>query len=125
MKDALALAAQCVCVLFAEVSATIHPLLGHGVPAAQPCECECPFAPCFCLADLDPHAGHRRQHPGLFSLCLGFRSPVCDLQPTLQPLLDYAGAHAGSRVLLGLCPHHLCGASAQVGCVFRRHQACK
>lgn len=39
---------------------------------------------------------------------------MCHLQPTVQPLLDYAGAHAGSRVLPGLCPHNLRRSPAQV-----------
>lgn len=39
---------------------------------------------------------------------------MCNLQPTIQPLLDHAGAHAGSGLLLGLCPHNLRRPSAQV-----------
>lgn len=67
-----------------------------------------------CLTDVDPHAGHGWEHLVVLFLCLGFWSLVCGLQPTLQPLLDHAEAHAGSSVLLSLCPYNLHSSSAQV-----------
>lgn len=87
--------------------------LTEGFARSQYATIGIPFGP-FCLADLDPHAGHCWEHLVLLFLCLGFWSLVCNLQPTLQPIRDYAEAHAGPRVLLSLCSHNLRSASAQV-----------
>lgn len=43
---------------------------------------------------------------------------MCHLQPTIQPLWDYAEAYARPRVLLSLCSYNLRGASAQVRNLF-------
>ena len=85
---------------------------------------ECIHFPCYSyLADLDPPAGHHWEHLVLFLLCLGFWSHVCNLQPTIQPLLDYAGAHGRSSVLLGLCSHNLCCSTAQVWYLFYHQES--
>lgn len=102
--------------LFVEVSYAVHPLLRRIVSTTQLQDPASEGARASCLADLDPHAGDRWEHPVLFLLCLGLWSHVCDLQPALQPLRDYAGAPAGPGVLLRLCPRDLRCPSAQVWC---------
>lgn len=108
------------CVLHGKVCKMSHSDLlycffnGAGFARLQYATSKTSFPGPSCLADLDPHVGHGWEHLVLLFLCLGFWSLVCNLQPTIQPLLDHAEAHAGPSVLLSLCSYNLHSSSAQV-----------